>query len=119
MWEASSVFDVVAKARTLATNFLMFSTRSDGLALALGAGVLGVDCAAGEDRVYTWSIKGAAGNGLLVALAVGFWGSFVSSFPLPSSVSIGEVSSFFSHVQTEKLVSEDSKFSISPSCSYC
>ena len=31
-----------------------------------------MDCVTGEGRVYTWSVKGAAGNGLLVALAVGF-----------------------------------------------
>ena len=31
-----------------------------------------MDCAASEGRVYTWSVKGAAGNGLLVALEVGF-----------------------------------------------
>ena len=53
-----------------------------------------MDCAAGEGRVYTWSVKGAVGNGMLVALTVGFWGSSISSFPLPSSVSIGEVYSF-------------------------
>ena len=67
------------------------------MALGLVIGVLGVDCATGEGRIYTWSGEGAAGSGLLVAWAVvlgfnfvgsglrlGFWGS--SSFPLLSSV---------------------------------
>ena len=104
----------------MTTSFLRFCRAgSDGLALALAAGVLGVDCAAGVGRVYTWSVEGATGSGLLVAWAVGFWGSSISSFPLPSSVSIGEVSSFFSHGQTAEPVFEDSKFSISPSCSCC
>ena len=89
------------------------------MALASAAGVLGVDCAAGVGKVYTWLVEGVAGSGLLVAWAVGFWGSSISSFPLPSSVSIGEVSSFFSHGQTTKPVSEDSKFYISPSSSCC
>ena len=104
----------------MAISFLRFcKADSDGLALALATGVLGVDCAVGVGRVYTWLVEGAASSGLLVAWAVGFWGSSISSFPLPSSVSIGEVSSFFSHGQTTEPVYEDSKFSISPSCSYC
>ena len=38
----------------MATNFLMFcSTSSDGVALVVG--VLGVDCVAGEGRIYTGS----------------------------------------------------------------
>ena len=61
-------------------------------------GVLGVDCAAGVGcavgRIYTGSGEGASGSGLLVAWEVDFWGSYISSFPQPSSVSIGEVSSF-------------------------
>ena len=50
MWVAACVFDVVAKARTMATNFLMFcSTSSDGEAFVVGAsGVLCWDCDAGE-----------------------------------------------------------------------
>ena len=86
------------------------------MASALAIGVLGVDCVAGIGKIYTWSVEGVAGSGLLVAWVVGFWGSSISSFPLPSSVSIGEVSSFFSHGQTAEPVSEDSKFSINPSC---
>ena len=31
-----------------------------------------MDCAVGEGRVYNCSVKGAAGNGLLLDLAVGF-----------------------------------------------
>ena len=83
---------------------------SDELDLALGAGAAGVSCGASEGRIYTWSVEGATGSRLLVAwaVAVGFnsmgngfeissLGSSTASFPLPSSVSIGEVSSFFSH----------------------
>ena len=55
-------------------------------------GALGVGCAAG--MVYTRSGEGASGSGLFVAWVVDFWGFSISSFPLPSSVSIGEVSSF-------------------------
>ena len=62
------------------------------MASALGANASGVNCVAGEGRVCTGS---GEGNGLLVAWAVDFWGSSISSFPLPSSVNIGEVSSFF------------------------
>ena len=54
----------------MATNFLMFCTSSDGLTLALGAGVLGVDCAAGEGRVCT-------GNGLFLDWAVALGSKFM------------------------------------------
>ena len=75
----------------MATNFLMFySIGSDGVAFIVGA--LGVGCAVG--MVYTRSGKGAFGSGLFVAWVVDFWGFSISSFPPPSSVSIGEVSSF-------------------------
>ena len=40
---------------------------ADGMASALATGVLGVDCVAGIGRIYTWSVEGAAGSGLLVA----------------------------------------------------
>ena len=66
-----------------------------------------MDCAAGEGRIYTRSREGAAGSGLPVAWAVvlgfnvvgsglriGFWGSSTTSFPLPFSVSNGEIASF-------------------------
>ena len=39
----------------MATNFFKFCISSDELALALEAGVLGVDCAADEGRIYTSS----------------------------------------------------------------
>ena len=81
----------------MATSFLRFCKAGnvDGMAFAsaAGAGSLGKCCAAG--RVYTRSGEGAFGSGLLVAWAMDFWGSSISSFPLPSLVSVGEVSSFF------------------------
>ena len=80
----------------MATNFLKFCSIGSGdgmtFASAAGAGSSGKGCVAG--RVYTRSRKGASGSGLFVAWAVDFWGSSISSFPLPSSISIGEVSSF-------------------------
>ena len=69
-------------------------------------GASGVGCAAG--KVYTRSGEGASGSGLVMAWVVDFWGFSISSFPLPSSVSIGEVSSFFSHRQTAAHIYEDS-----------
>ena len=58
----------------MATNFVMFcSTSSDGVSFVGGASrVLCWDWAAG--RIYTWSVEGATGSGLLVAwaVAVGF-----------------------------------------------
>ena len=52
----------------MVTSFLRFCRAgNDGLALALAAGVLGVDCAAGVGTVYTWSVEGVASCGLLVA----------------------------------------------------
>ena len=81
----------------MATNLLKFCMAgSDGLAFLVGA--LGVGCGAG--RVYTRSGEGASGSGLFIAWAVDFWGFSISSFPLPSLVSIGEVSSFFFHGQS-------------------
>ena len=89
----------------MATNFLkFFSIVSDEVAFLVGAS--GVGCAAG--RVYTRSGEGASGSGLFMAWTVDFWGFSISSFPLPSSVSIGEVSSFFSHGQSVAQIYEDS-----------
>ena len=89
----------------MATNFLkFFSIGSDGVAFLVGAS--GVGCAVG--RVYTRAGEGASGSGLFMAWAVDFWGFSISSFPLPSSVSIGEVSSFFSHGQSVAQIYEDS-----------
>ena len=61
----------------MATNFLMFcSTSSDAVAFVVGAsGVLCWDWAAG--RIYTWSMEGATGSGLLVAWAVAVGSKFM------------------------------------------
>ena len=71
---AAIVFDVVAKACTVATNFLNFCRTGNAIDVAFVVGVLGVGCVAGEGRIYTWSVEGATGSGLLVAwaVAVGF-----------------------------------------------
>ena len=56
---AAIVFDVVAKFCTVATNFLMFfSIGSDGVAFMVGA--------SGVGKMYTWSVEGVTGSGLLV-----------------------------------------------------
>ena len=49
----------------MATNFLKFCSMacSDGLDLPLGAGVAGLDFAAGGGSMYTWSVEGATGSG--------------------------------------------------------
>ena len=74
---AANVLDVVAKALTVATNFLKFyMASSDEVAFMVGA----------------------SGSGLFVAWEVDFWGSSISSSPLPSSVSIGEVISFCCYI---------------------
>ena len=88
----------------MATNFLNFCRTGSAIDVAFPVGAPGVGCAAGEGRIYTWSVEGAIGSGFLVAwtVAVGFnskgngfkissLGSSTASFPLPSSVSIGEV----------------------------
>ena len=75
--------------------------------MALAVGVPCVSCATGLGRMCTWSREGATGSGLLVTWAValgsnfvgsglrlGFWGSSTASFPLPSSISNGEIASF-------------------------
>ena len=43
---------------------------SDGLDLALGAGVAGFGFSAGVGSMYTWSSEGATGSGFLVSWAV-------------------------------------------------
>ena len=60
--------------------------------MALAVGVSGVESAVGEGKMCTGS---GHGGGLLVAWAVGFWGSSPASFPLPSSLIKGRISSFF------------------------
>ena len=60
----------------MAINFLMLCSTggADGVALALGAGVSGVNCAAGEIRVCT---RSGEGSGLLVAWAVALGFNFM------------------------------------------
>ena len=109
----------------MATSFLMFCSMGSTNGVAFKVGALGVDCAAGEGsmctgRVYTSSVDGATGSGLLVdwAVAVGFnyvgndfetssWGSSTIYFPLLSSVCNGEIASFFSHKQIAAPMPED------------
>ena len=54
----------------MATNFFKFCISSDELALALAEGVLGVDCAAGEGKIYI-------GSGLLLGWAVALGSKFM------------------------------------------
>ena len=54
----------------MATNFLKFCSMGSTNGVAFGDGVLGVDCVAGEGRIYIWSVEGATGSGHLVAWAV-------------------------------------------------
>ena len=78
--------------------------------MTLAVGVSCVSCAASLGRMCTWSGKGAAGSGLLVAwamalgsnfvgsgLRLGFWGSSTASFPLVSSVNKEMISSSLLH----------------------
>ena len=80
----------------MTNSFLKFCRAGnvDGMTFASAAGESssGKGCVTG--RVYTRSGEGASGSGLFVAWAVDFWGSSISSFPLPSLVNIGKVSSF-------------------------
>ena len=62
--------------------------------MALAVGVSGVECVAGEGRMCT---RSGQGNGLLVTWAVGFWGSSLASFPLPSSLIKGRICYFLLH----------------------
>ena len=64
---AANVLDVVAKAWTVATNFLRFCRASSVNGMAFAGGVSGVGCAVG--RIYTGfgSGEGTSGNGLFVA----------------------------------------------------
>ena len=129
----------------MATNLLKFFSivSDDGVAFVvgvLGAGAAGFEFAAGVGKIYTWSVEGATGNGLLVAwvVVVGFnsvgngfetssWDSSTICFLLPSSVIKGRISSFFSLGKTTAHVSEDLdnpsdnsiKSSISPWCGCC
>ena len=85
---AANVFDVVAKVCTVANNFLKFcSIGSDGMTFVVG--VLGFECATGVGKIYTESI---GGRGKLCS-----WCSSTASFPLPSSVNKGRISSSLLH----------------------
>ena len=104
----------------MTANFLKFCTSgADGLASALATGASRIDCAACVCRIYTGSVEGKC--------KLCFWGSSTTSFPLPSSVSNGEIASFFSHGQKAAPMFEDSDnpseysttVSISYSCSCC
>ena len=79
--------------------------------------------------MYTWSVEGATGSGVLVGngFKTSSWGSSTIYFPLASSVIKGRISSFFSLGKTTSHISEDSdnpsdnsiKSSISPLCGCC
>ena len=97
----------MAKFCTEATNLLKLLSQSSANWVAVGVGVFGVDCAAGDVRMYTSSVEGATGSGLLVAwavavgfnfmgigLRVSFCGSFAASIPMPSSVIKALICSF-------------------------
>ena len=92
---------------------------SDGLTFLVGAS--GVGFAECVGKIYTWSVEGVASCGLFVAWAVAvgfdsvgngfetsFWGSSTISFPLPSSVIKGRISSWFFLGKTTSRTSEDS-----------
>ena len=76
----------------MTTSFLRFCRVGNVDGMAFTVGVSGVECAAGEGRIYTGE---GQGSGLLVAWVVGFWGSSTASFPLPFSPKKGRISSFF------------------------
>ena len=78
----------------MATNFLKFCSIGSASGVAFVVGVSGFECAAGVGRIYT---SEGQGSGLLVAWAVGFWGSSPGSFPLPSLPIKGRISSCFLH----------------------
>ena len=62
----------------MATSFLkLCSIGSDGLALDLVAGVLGVDCAAGEGRIYTGLGEDATGSGLFLGWVMALGSKFM------------------------------------------
>ena len=61
----------------MTTSFLRFCRAGSVDGMAFAVGVSGVECAAGEGRIYTGSIEGAVGNGLLVAWAVALGFNFM------------------------------------------
>ena len=72
----------------MATNFLKLCIQGSANGVAFGDGVSDVGYASGVGKMYTWSVEGATGSGLLVGngLRTCFLGSSTASFPLPSSV---------------------------------
>ena len=86
----------------MATNLLkFFSIGSDGVAFMVGA--------SGVGKMYTWLVEGATGSGLLVGngFKTSSWDSSTISFPLPSLVIKGRISSFFSLGKTTAHISKD------------
>ena len=105
----------------MATNFLNFCRTGSAIDVAFLVGALGFEFVAGVGSMYTGSVEGATGSGILVAwaVAVGFnsvgngfktssWGSSTIYFPLPSLIIKGRISSFFSLEKTTSHISEDS-----------
>ena len=82
----------------MATNVLKFCKAGIENWVAFMVGASGVEYATGVGKMYTWSVEGATGSGLLVGngFKTSSWGSSTVSFPLPSSVIKGRISSFFS-----------------------
>ena len=54
----ANVLDVVAKALTMAPNFLMFCSTGSVNCMAFMVGASGFECAAGVGKIYTESIGG-------------------------------------------------------------
>ena len=61
----------------MATTFLRFCRAGSVDGMTFVVGVSGVECVAGEDKIYTGSVEGAASNGLLVAWAVALGFNFM------------------------------------------
>ena len=61
---AAIVFDVVAKARAMANNFLKFYSMGSTNGVAFGDGVSGFGYALGVGKMYTWSVEGVISSGL-------------------------------------------------------
>ena len=79
----------------MTTNFLKLCSQGSANGVAFGDGVSGVGYALGVGKMYTWSVEGATGSGLFVGngFKTSSWGSSTVSFPLPSSVIKGRISS--------------------------
>ena len=79
----------------MATKFLKLCSKGSANGVVYGDGVSGVGYASSVGKMYTWSVEGATGSGLLVenGLRTCFLGSSTASFSLPSSVSNVQCSS--------------------------